>query len=171
MPIKSNETPDAEKLRSLLRYDPETGRLYYKVTMKGHIAEGREALRNTTNKGYRRGGVFGKLYMAHRIIWKIVHGYDPPEEIDHINGDRSDNRIENLRLASRSDNTRNTRRKKSNTSGCTGVHPCKRYWVATIRVGSRQVELGYFRDKDLAIKCRKDAERKYGYHPNHGRER
>ena len=106
--------------------------------------------------------------MAHRVIWKMVHD-EEPEEIDHIDGNPSNNRLDNLRAVDRITNLRNMRRSKANTSGVTGVHFRRGYWIASIHDEGRQVELGYFTNKDEAIRARNIAERDLDYHPNHGR--
>lgn len=114
------------------------------------------------NKGY------GML--VHRLIFCYHHGYFP-EFIDHINGIRSDNRIENLRATTKTENFQNMCLRKDNKSGCHGVsiHKHSGLWHARITVDKRIISLGYFKDKDSAILARKKADRKYGFHKNHGR--
>lgn len=164
---------EQDVLREMFTYDPETGFLYRNATdvvpRCNARAPGKRAFTSKTAKGYYRGGLLGRNVMAHRVVWKWHHGTEP-EEIDHINGDKSDNRIENLRAATRQDNVRNTCRRKTNKSGVQGVYKCKGSWIAAIRRGGKQVELGYFKDKSDAVACRARAEREAGYHPNHGRE-
>ena len=180
--------PDAELLRKLLRYDPETGKLYWrertpdmftagaKLTQeqlcKGWNGKnaGKQAFNSRTGLGYRTGNIFGVGFRAHRVIWKIVTG-DEPDIIDHINGDGSDNRWLNLRDGTRSQNQRNQRRRTDNASGCTGVFFYKRLKKgrAYMTVGGKQVGLGDYHLLEDAIRARKAAERKYGFHPNHGR--
>ena len=113
---KTKPTPDTEILHSLMRYDPETGLLYWKARTSehfqngGHLAAhnvakwngkhaGKEAFTATKGDGYKHGALFGQNYSAHRIIWKMVHGEDA-DRIDHINGVRADNRLLNLRSVS-----------------------------------------------------------------------
>jgi hypothetical protein len=165
------DLPPAEILREYLSYDAETGILRWRKRDQPshqHLV-GKEALSGPTSRGYKRGGLFGRNVMAHRVIWKMVYG-DDPLEIDHIDGDPTNNRLSNLRSVTRQDNVRNVRRKVGNKSGCTGVHYRRGYWIASIRHDGRQIELGYFKDKQLAIASRKSAERQFGYHPNHGRD-
>lgn len=117
-------------------------------------------------------GIFGKTVLAHRVIWKLVHG-EEPRTIDHINGDPKDNRIENLRSVAQVDNCRNGRMRKTNISGVTGVRWDARIkrWVARINVGMRGQYLGVFVHLNEAVAARKAAEIKYGYHANHGQRR
>jgi hypothetical protein len=108
---------------------------------------------------------------AHRIAYKYVHGIDP-DEVDHINGERADNRICNLRSVTATGNRRNMAKPPSNKSGFVGVHwrQDKKKWVAHITLANRYTFLGYFKTKEEAAERRKAAEREHGFHPNHGRE-
>ncbi|QDP61702.1 MAG: hypothetical protein Unbinned4466contig1000_14 [Prokaryotic dsDNA virus sp.] len=85
---------------------------------------------------------------------------------------RTDNRLCNLRKVTRVENSRNAAIGKNNKSGCTGVHLNKnnKNWVASIKVNGKGILIGSFKNKEEAIKARKEAERKYGFHPNHGRK-
>jgi hypothetical protein len=93
-----------------------------------------------------------------------------PDMIDHVNGCRDDNRVENLRAASHSDNMRNSRRPANNTSGFAGVSYKRQTnrWVAYILVGKTRKHLGYFSSKEEAHAARVAANIKYKFHPNHG---
>jgi len=121
------------------------------------------------DQGYRQISVSGKNYKAHRLIWLYVHGRWP-NEVDHIDHDQLNNRIENLREVTHRDNMLNLSIPKNNSSGVVGVSWNKSHkkWRAQIRVNGKMVYLGGFTLKEDAIKARKEAERKYGFHPNHG---
>lgn len=166
--------PPQDVLRSALSYEPVTGHLYWKandaIPHTPARKPGSRALGYITERGYYRGGLLGRQVMAHRVVWKWHYGTEP-DEIDHVDGDKTNNRIENLRAATRQDNVRNTSIRKTNKSGVQGVywHAAKRAWIASIRTAGRQVHLGKFATLDDAAACRKLAEREYGYHPNHGR--
>lgn len=129
---------------------------------------GAPAFYSINKAGYRYGSIDGRTYYAHRLIWKIVTGKDPLL-IDHINGNRSDNRLTNLREVNHRDNCRNSAFHKDGTSGAIGVSYYRNRWVATIWDGANNVYLGRYKLKDDAIVARKKAENKYGFHPNHGR--
>jgi hypothetical protein len=94
----------------------------------------------------------GRQTLAHRIIWAIYYGELPSRFIDHVNGDRSDNRIVNLRLASRSENNQNATIRKDNKTGFKGVRWVERdkRFVASIRVNGKYKSLGYFIDAESA---------------------
>lgn len=120
--------------------------------------------------GYRAIMVGGQIYKEHRLIWLYHKGTSPENEIDHINGDRLDNRIENLRDVTSLENARNQRLSKANKSGFVGVcfdKNCKK-WNASIMVHKRQISLGRFHRKKDAVAARSAAEKKYGFHSNHG---
>lgn len=131
----------------------------------------KEAFTADHGKGYRCGRFNGKPLFAHRVIWAIVHGHWPEQDIDHINGIRSDNRLSNLRSVSRSENMRNKMRPPNNTSGFIGVSWDKKSgkWFAQIQVCGKNNSLGHFSDKSEAVKARKRAEQEFGFHINHGR--
>lgn len=180
--------PSPELLRKLLRYEPDTGKLFWRERApdmfegkrvcadlacsrwNGRNA-GKEAFTANGNHGYKTGNVFGTLYLAHRVIWAIFHGHWPKDQIDHINGDRTDNQIKNLRNVSASENSKNMKMPSTNSSGVIGVcwRKAKGRWQAQIRVSGRVKHIGSFLEIEDAIAARKEAEIKYGYHENHGR--
>ena len=110
--------------------------------------------------------------MEHRYIWETAFGPIPEGMyIDHINGVRHDNRLENLRLVDRTGNARNAKRRNDSSSGVTGVHFHKQHgkWNSRINHEGKRVELGLYRDWFEAVCARKAAEVRLGYHENHGR--
>jgi hypothetical protein len=121
--------------------------------------------------GYLRATIWGKDYKIHRLVWLYVYGCEPKHQIDHINHDRSDNRIKNLRSAKPCENMKNKSRYKTNTSGVTGVHWCKRRckWRAFIRVLGKGFDLGSFDSIEAAERARKAAEKKNKFHFGHGK--
>jgi len=96
---------------------------------------------------------------------------DNKKQIDHINGKKLDNRIKNLRLVSGSENGRNQKLSKDNTTGRTGVYYAKdrNKYLATIRNKGKSVYLGYYKSFNEAVRARERGEKRYKYHPNHGR--
>ena len=152
----------AERLRALLDYAPDTGRFCWRVR-RGPAAKGAEAGHRTA-QGYRIIRVDGAAYMAHRLAWLHVHGEHPPDEIDHINGDPTDDRIANLRPCSRQENARNV--SGGRTSRFKGVYRRNGRtprWVAHIRVDGKQCYLGSFAsDEDAWAAYKAAALRHYG---------
>lgn len=170
--MQSNEI-DPAKLQDVLAYCPKTGKLTWKP--RGHPQwDGQnansEALASVF-RGYKRGKVFGVNHRAHRVAWALYYGEWPKGQIDHINGNRSDNRIENLREVTNQENAKNKRHIPC-ASGYTGIKVCHRSkrWRAVIKVDGKHLSLGHFDNLSDAIKARKDAERRFGFHPNHGRK-
>jgi hypothetical protein len=115
--------------------------------------------------------VNGREYKAHRLIWLLVHKAWPENQIDHIDGNGLNNRIENLRDVTNAENARNRKKQKNNESGHTGVRRERGKWRAVIEVSGREIYLGLFINLEEAVAARKAAEAKYGFHANHGKER
>lgn len=171
---------DQAYLNNILTYNPELGKLYWKHRPVSAFRDaalpaeayckswnkrcaGKPAMTTMMNRGYLCGNLDGKMQLAHRVIWTMVYG-ELPEFIDHINGDRTDNKLVNLRSVTRTQNARNRKLQDNNKSGHTGIHKDVRTgkWVASIG-------LGYFELLEDAVAARKAAERALGYHENHGR--
>ena len=171
-------TISVDELNDLLKYDPCTGKLIWR---ERQIHTPRDKAFNTRcagqpayeepHRGYGRIALLGKRYKSHRIAWALHYGEWPKDQIDHINGVRNDNRIENLRVVTHKENCRNVRRLDSNMSGVTGVRWDKhgRKWVAEIGFDNKDIVLGRFDLFADAVAVREAAEVKYGFHPNHGR--
>lgn len=174
------------ELRQLLDYDPETGALTWAEPNKSWFASpahweayqskcaGKAPLANEHSQGYLTGRVMGRMILAHRAAWAHHYGEWPKQNIDHINQDRTDNRIDNLRDVSQVENSRNQRRRSDNTSGVTGVYWAadRKKWAAAIALpGGKCVGLGRYDTLKEAAAARKAAEIKYGFHENHGRDK
>lgn len=158
------------RLKELLSYDPETGVLTWMVTMARTAMAGNRA-GGPSNGGYRSIRVEGKLYREHRIVWFIWFGEFPNGQIDHINGLRTDNRIENLRDVTHQENAKNQKLKVTNTSGITGVSWSKsdKVWRARINIDKKEINLGHYKGLFEACCARKSGDIKYGFHENHGK--
>lgn len=174
-------------LRQLLRYESATGKLYWLPRGpewfdgakydQTRIAKwwnsrfaGQEAFCTVDKKGYLYGFISDRRVAKHRIVW-LFHFGAINGEIDHVDGDPSNNRVENLRDVTRQSNMQNKRTYDRNTSGFRGVYWAKRMqkWRVAISVGGKETHLGFFADFDDAVAARKAAERAHGYHENHGR--
>ncbi len=138
-----------DRLRELFVVDG--GSLRYAVSVGSRKAG---AIAGTRNSGYWQVGIDGKRMQAHRVIFALCHGY-APEQVDHINGDKLDNRVENLRAATNAQNHWNTGLRSTNKSGVKGVHWNKMAskWAAECRAGGRVNFLGLFDDLDDAAQA------------------
>jgi len=156
-------------LRSIVRYEEEAKGLILIAHSEDTVysqAKLGERIGRVMTHGYRLLELNKARYLEHRLVWLYHHGYLPTLDIDHINRDRADNRLCNLREVSRSTNLRNASRSKANKSGHTGVYQAKTgMWCASIR----KKHLGSFADKESAIKARERAEKLQGFSPLHGK--
>ena len=167
--MKFKKLPTQYELRQLFDYDPNTGALTWAID-KGKVKMGQPA--GWIALGYRCVRIDGVEYRAHRLIWMWVHGRDPVEQIDHINSDRADNRLVNLRECSHADNTRHGFTGRGAGIGRTGsrVSP----WQAFITFRGKFRNLGRYATKAEARTARAAAERQYwglekaGTPPNSG---
>ncbi|MCK4816681.1 HNH endonuclease [bacterium] len=161
-------------LKSILNYDKDTGIFTWRVSRNNRIKAG-DLAGTLTSKGYIQVGIkidgIALLYGAHRLAWLYEYGKFPSKDIDHINHDRLDNRICNLREADQKINQKNRTINKNNKSGFTGVswHKNRNRWQATICVNKTIIHLGSFKDKNEAIMARLHANRLYKFHENHGK--
>lgn len=147
-------------LRHMLDYNPDTGKLVWKVGGRGRT-KGREAGTRTPD-GYRQLMVEGKLLRAHHVAWFLYYGEWPDGILDHWNGVGDDNRIENLRSASVSQNRQNSRLSSRNTTGYKGVSLNTRgTYSVYICVNRKNKYLGQFDDPELAGLVYEEAARKY----------
>lgn len=139
-----NKQHSPEEIKSAFRYDQNTGKLYWKID-KFKIKSGKIA--GTLHRsGYRQVMYKGVHYQEHRVIWCLVHGEWPDLFIDHIDRNRSNNRLENLRLATRSENSCNTVVKVNSVSGIKGVnwHKASQSWLVRLQINGVRTEIGRF---------------------------
>lgn len=131
-----------------LSYDPATGILTWETSPSANVTPGQNA-GSFDGHGYRVVSVGGKRWGAHRLIWTMVNGPIPSGyDVDHINGDRQDNRLENLRLLTRAENNQNTRAaRRDSKSGLQGVTSHRRSGLfnARIKLNGISQSLGYFK--------------------------
>lgn len=172
---------DQRTLKTLITYDPFTGEFRW-LPRLGHSHSIRPWANKIWNKrfagklagswrqGYRIICIMGVNYPAHRLAWLYIHGAFPPGEVDHISHDRSDNRLENLRVVSTAQNAKNRKLYCGNRTGTPGVRfdESRGKWIALISHSGRRHNLGRYETLHEAVAARKAAEVKFGYHANHG---
>jgi hypothetical protein len=151
-------------------YDQSAGRLHWKKIVPPNTLKVGTRAGSLHKLGYRIVRLMGKFYREHRIVWAMQTGSWPENFIDHVNGIRDDNRFENLRAVTESENSKNRRRGKNNKTGVNGVHVQDGKFIASIRVDGKGIYLGSFSTLEEAAKEREKAENYYKFHKNHGKE-
>lgn len=156
--------PSPELLRKLLDYNPDTGILIWRTRPVSMFKSQRaanawnnrfaskEAFIFTTKDGYRVGAIHQRLINAHRVIWAMQTGSWPEQEVDHINRKPADNRWENLRAATRAQNSQNKNSHRNSSSKFLGIswHAGKKKWAAEIVSNGRRIYLGTFVSEEAA---------------------
>ena len=157
-------------LHELYTYDADQGKLIYKRHTNNRVKVG-NVVGCIGAYGYRVARIQGVTYKHSRLVWLFNTGSLPSDTIDHINGNRDDDRMENLRAVTQAENRKNCAISSQNTSGIQGVSLYKRTgrWRAHIGDGKKSIHLGYFKTRDEAVNVRLQAEVEFGYHENHGR--
>jgi len=167
---ESEKTLTVEYLKSKLEYNADTGEFIWKVA-KGGKRIG-DTAGSINDQGYLLIRINHIIYRAHRLAWIIMTGSSASGELDHIDGNRSNNKWSNLRDVTRLENKRNLGKVTTNTSGHTGVmwYKAGEKWHAQITVEGKAIHLGYFENLEDAVKVRKEAEEFYGFHEQHGKK-
>jgi len=160
-----NPHPSQERLLELFEYDPDVGSFKRLITIGSRATKGMVVFGYLDSCGYPFLRVDGKLYKFHRLVWIISNGAIPEHlRIDHINRNRSDNRLCNLRLVTHMENCHNQTLKSTNTTGYTGITAKNNKWRSRIKVNYKTVHLGYFDTKEEAYQAYLNA--KKIYHPS-----
>jgi len=135
--------------------------------------EGHECFKYVTVQGYLRGSLLGFKCPKHRVCWVFYYGEWPKGLIDHKDGDKTNNRQDNLRIVDHKGNARNQRQRDSNTSGYNGVYRAKREgaWRAGVNLSSGYKSLGVFNKIEDAVKAREDANKGLNFYERHGKRR
>ena len=156
------------RIKELLDYNQDTGVFVWKVD-RGNQTHAGDIAGNFTHEGYKRIKVDGKEYKAHRLAWMYVYGTMTEEkQIDHVNHDRSDNRIKNLRLVTHSSNQKNRLLNKNNTTGVCGVRKRGNRFIAELKHNGVSMHLGSYDNFFDAVAARKSAQNVHNFHSNHG---
>jgi hypothetical protein len=172
--------PPVSRLHELFRYDPVTGKLFWRPRKGPPKQVNQWNSRNADKEagwlepnGYRRVIVDDEFVLAHRVVWALAYGVWPLKEIDHEDQNRSNNVLNNLQDAGPQLNNINKSMARTNKSGCTGVYQSQTpgKWKAQIKLGRQNEYLGTFGSFDDAVAARKQAEKRLGFSPNHGRAR
>jgi hypothetical protein len=148
-----------KRLQELLIFNQDNGCFYWRKSPKNQIKAG--SLAGKIEKGYVRIKIDGNLYRGHRLAWLYVYGEFPDEQVDHINGVRNDNRIENLRKCNNAQNQQNRTIKNNNKCNATGVDFMKGLFRARITVDKKSVLLGLFKDVEKAKYAYLEAKQKH----------
>jgi hypothetical protein len=174
--------PSFDLVAEALRLDEQTGRLYWKVRGAHHFSNarsqkinntkfaGKEAFTSLNRDGYLHGSMFSKSFVAHQIVWLLHHKEWASDHLDHINGDRVNNRPSNLRCVGNTLNRRNCKKRADNTSGVTGVTWNKNLskWTAQICIDGKGINLGSFNDMAAAAARRREVMAQHGFTDRHG---
>ena len=153
-----------EYVRKVFNYDPETGILIRRIKSNGFPSG--EEVGKVDRLGYRRVKILGQDPPVHRIIWLYVYGYLPEHQIDHIDRNPSNNRLDNLREVTPQCNIRNQSVSIANTTGVKGVCPYKDtgYYFAYIYINAKSYFLGQFTDFTEAVCVRLATEQCLNWH-------
>lgn len=146
------------EIQERLSYSSETGCFTWKQPGKKVVVGARAG--TVKPHGYEVIGLGYDQHYSHRLAWLFMTGAWPIGQVDHINGDRADNRFANLRLASHAENQRNRGLQRNNQSGTAGVHWAAREsrWIAKIKLNGKTAQIGIFTSRNAAIAARKAAE-------------
>lgn len=153
------------KLEDKFEYNKDTGALT--------VAKTGRVVGSKMSGGYLQFQFRGVKLLVHRAAWDLANPEDklkPGEEIDHIDHNKINNKLSNLRKVTSSENLKNKSKYKNNKSGVIGVHfeSARSKWVAKVRVNGRNKHLGYFSKLEDAVAAREEANKHYGFHHNHG---
>lgn len=167
--MKVKQLPPVGVLREMFEYHPDGYLVRRKDDKRGRGRRGKGERVGCINKGsgYYQVGIGLERYQVHRVIYAMHHTIDDTKMIDHIDGDRGNNRIENLRQVNMTENLLNAKVAKNNTSGVTGVrwNKSQQRWLVSVKVRGKTIWLGTFKDKKDAIDKRLSYERLNGLYP------
>lgn len=151
--------PTQQRIKEVLSFDKETGIFTWKNPSKNNRKLIGKIAGSNDGHGYLRIRIDGQLYLSHRLAWMYVYGEEPEKYIDHINGISTDNSINNLRLASNSENQQNI---KNKTNKLMGASFSKRtgMWRSMIRADGKQIYIGSFKTEEEAHRAYVETKKK-----------
>lgn len=168
--MAAKRLPPPDFLREMLDYNPDTGEFHWRERPRSHFASNKIWRRwNTVSAGKSAGWLTAYGYIrirlnaghgsmtAHRVAWSLMHDGDEPEMIDHIDGDKLNNRINNLRAATRGDNLANSRLRVDNTVGAKGISKRKFGYVVRITRHGKRHNVGCYATLTEATEARREA--------------
>jgi hypothetical protein len=161
------DLPSCDELKRLFKI--ENGKLINKINRGSHSKK--DMLAGWIDEtGYQKVRLNGSKYQAHRIIWKMAYNEEPKGFVDHIDGDRSNNNLKNLRVVDHKENSKNRGKSKNNTSGFTGVSWNKKLekWVVNIKINGVLKYLGCFDNIEQAVQVRKNEQNSLNFSVRHG---
>ena len=178
---------DVNWLRLIADYDPESGKITWRnrgpetfrcdrrertrVSSRWNKLRAGKCAGHINKAGYVMICLEHKNVFAHKMAWAMHYGFWPNDQIDHINGVKSDNRIQNLRTVTAQENSKNRKKPENNTSGKIGVHfhkPSKK-WHARVMDNGKRLHIGAFLSPEEASEAYTEISSKLGFHENHGR--
>lgn len=150
-----------KELKEILEYNKNTGEFFWKISPMYNVNVGDKAGNN--HNGYTRLTIKGKKYLTHRLAWLYVYGEFPEADIDHIDNDRTNCKINNLRIANKSTNAYNRKRQINNTSGIKGVlwSKASKKWMVRVGVNKHKLYFGVWEDLEFAELVAQEARAKY----------
>ena len=153
-----------EQLKSVLHYDAPTG-VFRRRFAKAYNAKPWSVAGSVATNGYAQIAIDGKAYMAHRLAWLYVYGEWPKQQIDHINGCKVDNRIDNLRDVSQSVNMLNQSKPRGGKLLGVSWHKSTKKWNARLQINKKCKSLGYFDTQEAAHEAYLSAKKEVGVTP------
>lgn len=182
--MAGSKLPTPDRIRQLVQFDPETTTFTHLPRVPSDFPEGprqevqcriwntryagKPALASKDKHGYLVGCMDNYPVKTHRVLWAYIHGAWPDGDLDHINGDKADNRLENLRVVTHAENMRNMRMPSTNTSGHVGIYkdPIANSYI--VKIGKR-LHVGRWPTMEEALAARHAALKVLNYHENHGK--
>lgn len=153
-----------KRLNELFRYNPKTGQLIRRVTVSSNAKEG-DIAGTIQGAEYFEVGIDGTRHYCHTVIWAMTHNMWPKKQIDHVDQNGRNNKLDNLREVTQAEQEQNKPLRQDNTSNVTGVSwdKGKNKWQAYINKNSKRNHLGFFTTFIEAVKARNEIEKKFGW--------